>query len=186
MNQMLREKLMGESDRLVSSWDSLLQDEREYLTARNGDYLMAPFECDFCIFFKLKHRFPLENNSQDTLLLAMIRRANLDVFWSSAEKTVIDNTKRLKRAQKFSKQMGLMGSYRQEGPFPPRDYCGYQAAYQILMNSLNKGITNPKYTQWNTIRHLRASYGNQIRASSQGNQLLLSTDDSFGVYKRIG
>ena len=163
MNQMLREKLMEESDRLVSSWDPLLQDESEYLTARNGDHLMAPFECDFCIFSKLKHRSPLEHNTQDTLLLAMIRRANLDLFWSSAEKTVNDNTRRMKRAQNFSRQMGLKGPYRQEGPFPPRDYCGYQAAYQILMNSLNKGIINPKYTQWNTIRHLRASYGNQIR-----------------------
>ena len=82
--------------------------------------------------------------------------------------------------------MELRGPYRQEGPYPPGDYCGYEAAYQILLNSLNKGRINPRYTQWNKIRHLRAAYGNQIRSSSQGNQLLLSTDDAFGTYKRIG
>ena len=186
MNHLLKEKQMSENDRLVSSWDPLPQDENEYQAARNGDHLMAPFGYDFYIFSKLKEREPIPTDNQDELLLALIRRANLDVFWSSAAGTVDDNTKRLSRALRFSHTMGLKGPYRQEGPYPPGDYCGYEAAYQILLNSLNKGRINPKYTQWNTIRHLRAAYGNQIRSSSQGNQLLLSTDDSFGTYKRIG
>ena len=80
MNQQLKEKLMSENDRLVSSWDPPPQEENEYQTARNGDHLMAPFECDFCIFRKFKHREPMRDNNQDTLLLALIRRANLDVF----------------------------------------------------------------------------------------------------------
>lgn len=121
----------------------------------------------------------------DNLLLATIRRANLDVFWSSATDTVGENTRRLKEAVGFSNRMGLTGPYLQKGPFPDYDYCGYETACQILIHSLNKGRINPNHTQWNTIRQLRSIYTNQVRTSSQANHVTMSLNDTSGHYRRF-
>ena len=146
---------------------------------------MAPFECDFCIFHKLKFRNPCLDNPWDCSLLAVIRRANLDAFWSTAPSTVRENTRRLKVAQKFSEKLKLPGPYRQAGPFPQYDYCGYEVAFQMLLYSLNSGKINKKHTQWNTIRQLRAAYSNQVKSSSQSNQVILSLNDTAGNYQRF-
>ena len=82
-------------EQLVSYWKRIHQEEDAYLVARNRDHLMFPFECDTCIFRKLRKRDPIENMYQDVLLLAGIRRGNLDVFWSSASSTVNKNTEKL-------------------------------------------------------------------------------------------
>ena len=48
-------------------------DETEYKTARDGDHLLTPFECERCIFLKLKGRVPVEGSDKDKLLFACIR-----------------------------------------------------------------------------------------------------------------
>ena len=146
---------------------------------------MAPFECDYCIFRKMRFRKPCLSNHGDCSLLALIRRANLDAFWSTAPSTVRENTRRLKLGQKFSEKLKLPGPYLQVGPFPQYDYCGYEVAFQMLLYSLNKGKTNKNHTQWNTIRHLRSAYTNQVKSTSQSNQIVLSLNDSSGNYQRF-
>ena len=47
-------------------------EERRYLTARPGDHLMCPFECDFCQFFKLVGRQPNMNLPNDIRRLGFI------------------------------------------------------------------------------------------------------------------
>ena len=61
------------------------------MTARAGDSLMCPFECDECIFWKLKKRSSDGNDPGDHRLLGFIRRANLDAFWASEPRTVSGN-----------------------------------------------------------------------------------------------
>ena len=187
INLKLRQRLkdQAESDRLVIAWEKIHQDQDAYLTARDGDHLMAPFECDNCIFHKLKFREANPANHSDNLLLATIHRANLDVFWSTAPGTVGENTRRLKIAMGFSKRLGLTGPYLQQGPYPQFDYCGYEAACQILIYSLNKGRIDPNHTQWNTVKQLRTVYTNQIRISSQANREIISMNDSAGHYQRF-
>lgn len=81
------------------------------------DHVMAPFECDFCIFHKLKLRDPIRSSQADNLLLAVIRQANLDMSWSSASQTVDENRKRIVKVSTFSASIGLQGPYIQKGPF---------------------------------------------------------------------
>ena len=57
-------------------------EENDYLSARPGDHLFCPFECDSCAFFRLMRRVPNSKSRVDNLLLTYIRRANLDAFWS--------------------------------------------------------------------------------------------------------
>lgn len=99
------------SDRLTQAWKKLHQKPNSFLHGRDGDHLMVPFECDLCIFRKLKGHNPGLKNETDSLLLACIRRANLDAFWSSASSTVEGNMRKTKLALNFSSRLGLKGPY---------------------------------------------------------------------------
>ena len=173
------------SDRLTQAWKKLHQKPNSFLHGRDGDHLMVPFECDLCIFRKLKGHNPGLKNETDSLLLACIRRANLDAFWSSASSTVEGNMRKTKLALNFSSRLGLKGPYSQDGPLPNYDHCGYEVAIQMLMNSLNKGRNNPNYTQFDTIRKIRTAYSNQVRASNQASCLSVTINDQSGKYQRI-
>ena len=45
-----------EEERFKGAWKRVWN-EAEYLIAREGDHLITPFECDLCIFLKLKGRY---------------------------------------------------------------------------------------------------------------------------------
>jgi hypothetical protein len=93
----------------------------------------------------------------DKLLLACIRRMNLDSFWSRASKTI--NVHRRKLEQ---------GTGTPEGPMPASDHCGYEAATQMLLNSRKPGRHSKDCCcQWDAIRKIRTAYANHVRASPQ-------------------
>jgi hypothetical protein len=72
---------------LGAIWKKKREEDR-FLTARRGDMLCAPFQCDICWFVNLKGRTPDVRCAQDRLNLALIRRVNLDVFWEKEPSTV--------------------------------------------------------------------------------------------------
>jgi hypothetical protein len=86
-----REKEPRDRARLAKAWGKRHQAADAYLTARDGDHTLVPFECDLCIFHKLQGESPKEGNPIDGLLLGCIRRINLDAFWSSLTATVNGN-----------------------------------------------------------------------------------------------
>jgi hypothetical protein len=145
---------------------------------------MIPFECDLCVFRKLRGSSPT-GSEKDQLLMACIRRANLDAFWSRASSTVKGNKDRADNAIKLAKLVGLEGPFQHEGPFPEGDHCGYQTAILMLMNSRRPGRYSKGYTQFDTIRKLRSVYSNQVRAAPQSNQQVLALGDQKGAYQRF-
>ena len=74
--------------RLEEAWKSKHCNSTDFLHARDGDHLLAPYECPICVFRKLKQSNPVSINPQDTLLMECIKRAILDAFWSRASGTV--------------------------------------------------------------------------------------------------
>ena len=115
----------------------------------------------------------------------MIRRMNLDAFWSRARLTVNENARRARQTMGFSKTLGLDGPYIHEGPYPYFDHCGYEIAADMLMHSMNPGNYAKTHTQFDTIRATRTTFGNQVRSSPQTNLRHLSTLDSKGRYHKI-
>ena len=157
----------------------------DFIEARNGDHLLVPFECDTCIFRKLKKRDPITDSYQDQLLQVMVRRMNLDAFWSRARSTVGENTRRVRQTLKFSKMLGLEGPYEHQGPYPLEDHCGYQIAACILLHSTQKGRYNQDYTQFETIRKLRTSFASHNKTLPKSNMINLTMSDNKGKYARI-
>jgi hypothetical protein len=95
-------------------------EENDYLSARPGDHLFCPFECDGCAFFHLKWRLPDPKSRVDSLLQVFIRRANLDAFWSRRPGTV-EGMRRLFFAQAEVGDFFGFEMFDRIGPFP-HDY----------------------------------------------------------------
>ena len=117
--------------------------------------------------------------------MLMIRRMNLDAFWSRARTTVRENGRRVRQALRFSNSLGLEGPYLHEGPYPYYDHCGYEIAAIMLMHSSQPGKHSNSHVQYDTIRKSRSSYSNHVRASPQANLQHLSVLDQRGRYQKI-
>ena len=64
------------------------KDLPRFLSARPGDMLGAPFQCDHCWFVNINKREPEVSSLGDTRIMQYIRRVNLDVMWSRESGTV--------------------------------------------------------------------------------------------------
>jgi len=155
------------------------------MEARDGDHLLVPFECDRCIFLKLRGNLPNPESSCDQLLLATVRRMNLDAFWSRETSTVLSNLRKAKKMIEVSELVKLQGPFPLQPPLPLLDHCGYQVAIDMLLLSRRPGRHDETYTQYDTVRSYRATYSNFIRAASENNRITHSLGDFNGNYQRI-
>jgi hypothetical protein len=173
-------------DRITSGWITTKSESDRFKQGRNGDDLMTPFECDYCIFRKLYGRNPVEAGGADNYPMACIRRINLDACWSRATSTVLGNASLIRQGLRLSASVGLEGPYYPPGPLPGHDHCGYEVAIQMVLASLEKGSYSSTHKQFDTIRRLRSSYSNQIRASAIANFTTLTLADNQGsTYSRL-
>lgn len=174
-----------DKERLQKAWGNKHRDPEEYKFARNGDHLLVPFQCDLCIFRKLTHRTPYAHSERDNLLLACIRRINLDAFWSRASSTVTSNRDRIRTACNLSDSLGIPNPYQMIGQMPLDDAFGYTIAIQMVMASTKSGRYSSSHTQWDTIRKIRSVYSNFIRASPQSNNEMWALGDDKGKVQRF-
>jgi hypothetical protein len=124
-----------DQERLQRAWGNKHRAPDEYLRGRDGDHLLVPFECDLCIFRKLRGKDPWSVSEQDKLLLGCIRRISLDAFWSRASSTVLGHRDRMKQALALSESVGLEGPYVHWGTMPLSDTFGYEVAIQTVLAS---------------------------------------------------
>jgi len=134
--------------RLQEAWAGKVRSKNAFQHGRRGDHLVIPFECDFCIFQKLKNHLPRLSNPQDVLLLAAIRRMNLDAFWSREIGTIEANAGRAERMINMASTLGLPGPFIRHSSLPLYDHCGYQVAVTMLLLSRRPGKHSTDYTQY--------------------------------------
>ena len=89
-----------------SKWE-----DYKYVRARDGNHLMTTFECNLCIFVKLKGRYPLSSSLVDKKLIACISQVNLDAFWSRATSTINNNLRSIKKILATSRELNLPGQF---------------------------------------------------------------------------
>jgi hypothetical protein len=137
--------------------------------ARGGDNTMTPFECNICVFHKSCRCPPNPSSTKDELLLACIRRENLDSFWSRSSETVKKHLGPVRMGIQMASLVGIPPPIPPPSPLPDFDYCGYGVAIQMLLKSRLVGKYHTTHQQWDTIHKLRTAYGNQVRASGASN-----------------
>jgi hypothetical protein len=154
---------------LIAAWGKRHRPGNQYKSARDGDHALMPFECNLCLFQKLRQHTPDPLAPEDILLLACIRRINLDAFWSWAAATVRGNKDKLEEGLRMSAAVRLAGPYETDGPLPEFDHCGYEVAIQMVLESRKKRLYCVDRLQFDTIRKLHTVYSNHRRASSRAN-----------------
>jgi hypothetical protein len=133
-------------------------EENDFLCARAGDHLFCPFECDYCLFYKLKGMEPNENRGEDSNLLAYIRRSNLDAFWSRRPSTV-NALRRLFVEQVEAGEYFGFQMFPPLGPFDPAYDSGIRAALGLLRKGQGVG-RHEAHPKWSTVRKARAVHTN--------------------------
>jgi len=148
-------------------WRKNPADHSRYKCARNGDHLVTPFQCHFCHFQILTLRDPIPGDPRDGMLMCCLVRANLDACWSRETTTIDANRRNLAQLIKIWKQMGVLPHVLPPlGPHAPQDLFGMAAAVAMLSKSTQPGRHEEAYTQFESLRKLRAAYSNFYHASS--------------------
>ena len=119
-----------------------------------GNYLMTSFECDRCVFVKLKGRIPAIDAPKDKLLIGAIRYVNLDAFWSRESSMAQWNLASVRKITHTSASADLSGSFKPYGPMPLFNHCEYKIAVDMVLASRFAGRHSKGYSQFNTIRKL--------------------------------
>ena len=147
------------------------------MIARNGDWLIAPFQCESCHFINIYNRAPIPTSEHDKLVLLYIRRANLDMFWSRTDSTVRLNIRLIKEMLKISQELALPVPFSPLGPWPVEDIVGMRLAIIELKKSQGKNRPNAistSHLQFATGRRLRGALSCVSDAAFQGNSTQLT------------
>lgn len=139
-------------------------DELRFQTARNGDHLMCPFQCDLCHFRRLKGRDPLYGFRPDDVTLLCIRRANLDAFWSREPDSVRANLREVREILSNGELLGIdmLGEL---GPYPFDDCFGMRPAIAFLLKSRKGGRHDQHQIKYSSARKVRSAFSNYFHAS---------------------
>lgn len=153
------------------------EDPNRFKHARDGDFLMCPFQCDKCHFCNLNGTLPDETNIQDQAQLMHIRRAILDSFWARERSTVENNRREGARYLVQTEAMNITRPYPPRGPFPIADVWGMGAAIVLLTRSLSPG-KNADFVQFETIRKTRSHVSNFFHTIPGGMGDMFISNDS--------
>ena len=171
--------------RLQSAWGKKVRSKNDFHMARPGDHLLIPFKCDRCIFVKLQKHLPDKTATKDQLLLACIRRMNLDAFWSRESSTVKSNARRVRKMIELSNLVGLSGPFYYNKTNLEHDHCGYEVAIEILLLSRRPGRYSKSYVQYDTLRTLRSTFSNFSKSTPDNNSDITSLGDFNGNFQRL-
>ena len=83
------------------------KEDKRFVCAHKGDMLLSPFQCDYCLFVNLLKREANGAAPVDRLLLAYIRRVNLDIMWSREESTVASTLGQFCKGRDLRRELGL-------------------------------------------------------------------------------
>ncbi len=86
-------------------------------------------------FPQATRKIPSHHDERDSLLLASIRRVNLNAFWSRASSTVKSNALTVEHALWLSESVGLSGAFLEPGPLTAYDHGGFATAIQMVLAS---------------------------------------------------
>jgi hypothetical protein len=143
-------------------------EESEYFTsARPGDSLLCPFECDECAFFWLKGFSSITDDKNHQILLDFIRRSNLDASWSRSPRTVTELTRMFHEEVALGRVYDFQMSPQHMVPFPPDYDGGMRAAIGVLHRS-NRPVKHENKLKFSSARKARSVHSNMFMEIALG------------------
>eukprot|EP00980_Cylindrotheca_fusiformis_P024834 scaffold12553_cov76-Cylindrotheca_fusiformis.AAC.5 len=165
-------------------WGPKAPDVMQFNEARDGDHLLSPFVCHVCIYRILKGSDPDPGKRAEAFLIKVIKRATLDVLWSRTRSTVRTNRSIVVRTLRELDTLGLDGPYYDPGPTPFSDFCGFETAIAVLMDSLREGKYHSSHKQWDSIRKVKSFIASFEKLSSNNPLSQLTLLESEKGYVR--
>lgn len=141
-------------------WGHKKPDPLQFHTARDGDHLLTPFQCDLCVFRRVMKRDPDVASHADQLAAAHMRRANLDAFWGRATGTANTNRRIVNRNLDDMAVMGSEGPYFDPGPTLAHDHSGHETAMGALADARKVGKHSSSHKQHQSSRKVKLAVGN--------------------------
>jgi hypothetical protein len=114
-------------------WHNVEDDER-YKAGRDGNHLVATFQCDRCIFINLTNRLPLPGSPKDDFTLCCIRCINLDSMWGWEWSTIGSTVQAIEKTVAILAPLNDVPDYPPFGPFPLGDPLGYGTVLAMVIN----------------------------------------------------
>ena len=111
-------------------------------------------------------RSPIAGDGQDSRVMLLIWRANLDSLWSREVSTVKGNLRNASKLEDIAGRLGLMAVTPALGPYPIEDKFGMKLAIIMLDRSMDAG-KNEEYVKFSTVCQLRSAYSNGYHASKE-------------------
>ena len=148
------------------------EDKDRFRTARGGDHTMCCFQCKRCQFRNLKGRSP-RGEIIDQALVSLIRRANLDAFWSRTPGTLQGHRGEVRKQLRYGQTFGL-DMFPPLGPRPLGDDNGMKQAIGLILRSKEPGKDAPT-AKYSTTRKARGAFTNFWNASpASGGDITMS------------
>ena len=114
-------------------------------------------------------RSPRPYSDRDQRVMSLLRRANLDLFWSRETTTIANNLGKVKLVISLWKDRDNFSPLPAITPWKEKDELGMSTAISMLEHSLEKGrIAN--YIQFDSCRTIRSAMSNIYTASASGNE----------------
>lgn len=119
------------------------------------------------------------------VLMAAIRRVNLDTFWSREHHTVMKNRSYAKKILSMSSMVGLDGPFVSFQPMPLCDHCGYEIVISMVLASRRPGKYSKSYTRFDTVRQLRGCFSNFEKTSAHKILINWVLESATGAAKEL-
>jgi hypothetical protein len=147
-------------------------DELQYKVAWTVDSLIAPFECDNCVFYRMQSFWPTWTNPGERLLGAYIRQANLDMFWARTKETVRHNVGEFRNQARIGQDLGF-AVFDPIGPFDRSYDGGMRAAVGVLMKAPQLPGKHEDKVKFSAARRARSIHTNVYNASARSHRQTL-------------
>ena len=118
-------------------------------------------------------RSPRSYSEIDQRIMSLLRRANLDLFWSREATTIANNLGKVKKVIMLWRDRNNFSPLPAITPWKESDDLGMSTAISMLEHSLERGrIAN--YIQFDSCRSIRSAMSNIYTSSARGNERRLT------------
>ena len=160
---------------------TVAEDKNRFMSARNGDHTLTPFQCPLCQCRNIKRRDFIRNYLPDELFECQCIRASIDAFWSRTPSTLRNHKSEIRFQLRYQRAMGF-NCFPPLGPWPLGMHLGMAQALTLECRGNEPGTRGRATVTHETARKARTVFTN-LWASSPWSRVDISFASKKGKYR---
>ena len=134
-------------------------DVGRFMSARDGDHTLTPFQCPQCQCRNIKRRDLIDDFIPDELFKAQVIRATIDAFWSRTPSTLRNHLAEIRHQLRYQRALGY-NCMPPLGPWPLGAHLGMAQALTLECRANEKGTRGRATVTHETARKARTVHTN--------------------------